>query len=605
MTSVDNVNIIVYAVVFLCRKYSYQEIIKMKTRKILSTVLAIVFALTVLPAISIAEEDAEDRIIAVHYYGDANLNDYLNTLDATIILKINAELLDPTIQQTAMTYELVRKIDANKDGKLNTADASYVLQVAAGTRHANEYYETASGNPPVVPSAEPTIAPTSASTSEPTADPSGNPNPTVQPTALPTAEPDAYVTVKYYDIFNEMNGVDGRMGVYEGMNEITAENIEFPAGSGYVPADPNLYLSVSVTDGVPTPAEIYVNVIPMAKDNMDNVYTIVYTLNGFNKINDDLKSNYALGADIDLGGENRMPFGADWEDDTQPDKMFEGIFHGNSHMIYNLCIDHTHVYNEEDGTYDAFEDVGLFALNKGTICNLIVFTSAGYRTNEYGVFGDSNVGVIAGENGGIIKDCYVFGNVGAMDCFDQTHGGAGGICGVNYGIVTRCSFEGGAEGFYWIGGICGKNYGKISECYFAGGINAGASDEVIEYYEVMYIGGICGGSENGDVRNCYVYCASRIFGYNAVGGMIGWLKGGHFHSSFIVKSRVDYMVTDGGHDDVGALVSMPFFSGLYYSNNESMSMKPEFGSEWDMNGASHSTFPDLVNHRRFDQFYID
>ena len=25
----------------------------------------------------------------------------------------------------------------------------------------------------------------------------------------------------------------------------------------------------------------------------------------------------------------------------------------------------------------------------------------------------------------------------------------------------------------------------------------------------------------------------------------------------------------------------------------------------DMNGASHPTFPDLVNHRRFDQFYID
>ena len=603
MTGIDCISIIVYAALF-CGNTFLGEF-EMKISKLISAVLAAAMLLTMIPAAAVAQE-RDEVITAIHYYGDANFNDCVNTFDATILLKICADIVDPSLDQMTMTYELVRKIDANKDGRINTMDATFVLQVTAGMRAANEYYETASGNPPT-PTAAPTTEPTEQPTDLPTTQPTGIPTgvPTAEPTAEPTATPDAYISVKGHDTFNEID-VECEMGVYEGENVITAENITLP--ERYHANDADLNIVVNVEDGVADPAFIELDVTPWAYDNENHFYKVIYNITGFNKINDDLTGNYALGCDIDLGGENRLPFGADWEDETQPDQIFEGIFHGGNHIISGLCIDHEGYYNEEEEVYEEYENIGLFAQNAGIIASVIVFTQNPTEDSEYfGVYGDTHVGVLAGQNGGVIQDCYVFGNVGALDFLDDENGGgAGGICGANYGIVTRCSFEGGSEGYHWIGGIVGKNAGKISESYFAGSINAEAYVSAVIDNDIKYIGGICGGSEYGDIRNCYVYCASTFVGNRAVGGMIGWLKGGHFHDSFVVNTRVDFFTEGGGHDDIGVIIDMPYFSGLYVSDNESFSLPAQYNHNiWDTNGASHITFPDLVNHRRFDKFYID
>lgn len=575
----------------------------MKLNRIISAVVVLAMVLSFVPAFAASDDTQEsgsETIVAVHYYGDTNFNDVLNTADASEILRMCADLIQPTEEQMALTYEGFSKIDANKDGNLNTSDASYILQVSADMKLANEYYDKAQTEP----TGEPTTEPTGEPTGEPTA------NPTIAPSAAPTAEPtetpDAYITVNCYDTFNEMEGKSGLMGLYEGTTVITAENIQLPTATGYVlDEDDDFSVTVTVTNGVADTEEINVNVIPMAYDSENNIYKVIYTIAGFNKVNDDLAGNYALGANIDLEGEIRYPFGWNWEDDTQDDQVFTGIFHGNNHVIENLYMDFTYTIDEETETVDMYENVGLFGLNAGTICNLVLCTKFFSGDEHYGVFGDANVGAVAGQNAGIIKDCYVFGNVGSMDNIYRDHGAAGGICGENFGVITRCSFEGGMEGFYWIGGICGKNFGKISECYFAGDINAAADAYTMYYYEVQCIGGICGGSQDGDIRNCYVYCSSRIYGDFAVGGLIGWLSGGEFHNAFIVKSRIEYCEDDGGHDDIGALVSMPNYSGIYCRDNAVLPMPKEFGEEWDMHAASHNTFPDLVQHRRLDKFFVD
>lgn len=97
--------------------------------------------------------------------------------------------------------------------------------------------------------------------------------------------------------------------------------------------------------------------------------------------------------------------------------------------------------------------------------------------------------------GAIVKDLTVYGNISAVDDEEIT----GGICGINEGVISNCSFRGvikgrsitggvvainevpgtvlactneaSVTGYYYTGGITGKNYGVTAYCENRGPVN--------------------------------------------------------------------------------------------------------------------------------------
>lgn len=566
--------------------------------------------LSLIPAISLAKDGEQ-----VRFYGDMNFDDLINTADATLTLKVSAGLTTLTNEQKTLTGDGFMHADANLNGIVNTADASYILKCSADMALPNTY--TVGTTPTTAPTGEPTEQPTGEPTEQPTGEPTEQPTgePTTEPTSEPTAEPtstpaptanpDAYITVNCYDVFNEQQVAGIQMGVYEGENIINKDNIVFPeANWSYVPEDEDYSATVTVTNGIPDPDILNVNVIPVAQDSESHLYKVIISLTGFEKIRDDLAGYYALGTDLDFDCRNLCPIGLDKNNPMADATPFTGVFDGCSHTITNLFIYYTSG-NTEDYPDSAYWDIGLFSQNAGTIRNLNVYTSM--YSGSYGIFGDVNVGVIAGINAGIIQSCRCYGSVGALDLSTEMRGGCGGICGTNLAIVKQCSFDGGAEGFYYIGGLIGKNLGQLSESYFAGGINCELDLNYCNIYAVSRIGGLCGYS-NGTIADCYVYQAGIIRGRQAVGGMIGAVSGGTLRNIFV--SRADISCVQGYEQycasDAGYVYSMPQCSGLYARPDDVLGLPSMYGSEWDMNGACHSRLPDLVNVRRPEgSFFVE
>ena len=126
-----------------------------------------------------------------------------------------------------------------------------------------------------------------------------------------------------------------------------------------------------------------------------------------------------------------------------------------------------------------------------------IFDGNGHRISEYSYSGDGYVTGLFRYIGsyGVVKDLAVFGTITAVNDKQVT----GGICGINYGVIRNCSFEGRIKGktttgsiaainevtglvsscrnkgritgYYHTGGICGKNYGTISDSVNEGNLN--------------------------------------------------------------------------------------------------------------------------------------
>ena len=116
--------------------------------------------------------------------------------------------------------------------------------------------------------------------------------------------------------------------------------------------------------------------------------------------------------------------------------------------------------------------------------------------------------------GAIVQDLNVMGTITAVDVQEIT----GGICGINHGIISNCTFngkisgkkttggiaaiieaegnikgctnKGAVSGYYYTGGIAGKNYGSIYYSYNKGEINSTkewieGSDEITPKDEIV------------------------------------------------------------------------------------------------------------------------
>lgn len=167
--------------------------------------------------------------------------------------------------------------------------------------------------------------------------------------------------------------------------------------------------------------------------------------------------------------ENDIILSKQWEPLCDGAAAFVGTFDGGGHTIGALTV------------HESRENVGLFSHigTNGVVKNLYVDADT--------VTGSGNVGIIAGQNDGIIEACQT---TGAASAGSNT---VGGIVGVNYGIVRGCmSAARSIEAYMYAGGIAGYNGGVIDECAaYVHTVSANA-----------YACGIAAVNTKGTVRHC-------------------------------------------------------------------------------------------------------
>lgn len=317
----------------------------------------------------------------------------------------------------------------------------------------------------------------------------------------------------------------------------------------------------------------------------DDGEVLIKNSTGLKNIQKKLDDKYALDNDIDLGSANWTPLG------KVNDKIyFSGSFNGRGYTISNLTSD-----------FSSSRNIGFVEVNSGTIKNLNI-TSATVKAS-------SVVGIICGNNmdGATIENCHVSGSVTSTSTNASTAGAAGGIAGSNSGTISKCSAQSANKGYKWTGGITGKNFGSISESYFIGGVNSTvANSEINSYYNsstsiYQNMGGIAGGS-TGSIKDSYAILTNVVKGAAAVGGMVGWCKGGSLNNIYIANTN-NIVGIDDTSDDVGYIATTrPSYSNLYTYDTTSTGLTslPSglSSSVWKMNGSTYSSCPDLINNPR-------
>ncbi len=220
---------------------------------------------------------------------------------------------------------------------------------------------------------------------------------------------------------------------------------------------------------------------------------LIASANQLNNVRNHLSSHYRLVRNIDFKNSDFAEGGTFYNDGKGwlPIKKsytyFTGVFDGNGHTINNLHI------NYDNTTYTK---TGLFSVNSGTIKNLGMVLS---EINIISPNSSAYVGGIAGENEGVISECYNTGNI----YVESTHSVVGGIVGHNesggevinsYNTGTVIS-KNPTSSSSWGAGIAGINYHKVLNCYNVGYITSDSSTGAIV--------GMNGSSSDVQVTNCY------------------------------------------------------------------------------------------------------
>lgn len=146
----------------------------------------------------------------------------------------------------------------------------------------------------------------------------------------------------------------------------------------------------------------------------------------------------------------------------------------------------------------------------------------------------SEIGGIAGINGGTITGCFFTGSIAGGDK-------VGGIAGVNQltGIIEDCRVSGSIYGNHFIGGMAGRSSGVIRGCVNTAAINTTAQENNVSLSDITIenlttsesantvtdVGGIAGKSD-GVIRSCSNQgnVGYQHMGYN-IGGIAGTQSG--------------------------------------------------------------------------------
>lgn len=195
-----------------------------------------------------------------------------------------------------------------------------------------------------------------------------------------------------------------------------------------------------------------------------------------------------LTADLDFTGHT-----------VEPVPIFQGAFHGNGHTITGWT------YTEKGSTVGLFRTVTATAVVDGLTLDATVDPGGTAST----------VGLLCGDNSGILQNCTVRGTLSA-----QTD--VGGITGCNKesGQILNCTSHARVTAVTNGGGIVGNNLGTVADC-----INTGILNDDPDQTIPTSIGGIAGLSR-GTLTGCRNQGAVGYdhLGYN-MGGIVGLQSG--------------------------------------------------------------------------------
>jgi hypothetical protein len=180
---------------------------------------------------------------------------------------------------------------------------------------------------------------------------------------------------------------------------------------------------------------------------------------------------------------------------------------------------------------------------------LVGYSDGAVITNCYveggSISGGYYVGSLAGNNNGLISDCYaevdVFGNdrigglVGKNDGFRFPPEGGGQTALLQWGGIERCYASGNVAGDDKVGGLVGENSGTIINCRSnsiigaegdgSGGLVGENDGRVMVCYSNsnvdgdVAVGGLVGRNSDGQTTNCYAM--GSVAGQWYVGGLVG------------------------------------------------------------------------------------
>lgn len=247
---------------------------------------------------------------------------------------------------------------------------------------------------------------------------------------------------------------------------------------------------------------------------------------------------------------------------------FGGIFLGQGHTIRGFAI---------EGTSN---NIGLFRYiqETGQVWNLNIQMDATAGT------GHSGIGILAGQNKGLISGCSVNGKM-------NVNNDAGLLVGINEvsGIIEDSTANGIVSGNHRIGGLVGTNKGGITNCTNNALVNTNAKDNKIDIQSltvqeilstenaasVTDIGGIAGSNEG-----VILYSNNNgSVGYQHVGYNIGGIAGSQ--TGFIMSCENHGRLN--GRKDVGGIAGqMEPSSQMQYEEDTMEKLSREFPKLHDL-----------------------
>ena len=230
-------------------------------------------------------------------------------------------------------------------------------------------------------------------------------------------------------------------------------------------------------------------------------------------------AHYLLVADIDASTTVSWNDGAGFRPiaSTATDGFSGSFVNASDHEISSLTI-----------SLSAENNVGLFSrLANGA-------TLTGIRLVDSRITGSQSVGLLVGENKGVIEDCSATGSVSGIAAI-------GGLVGDNLGDISGSSATGSVSGYGNAGGLVGnQGEGASINNSFATGTVFGLGDS-------SNIGGLVGTQRaNSNINNSYA--TGLVSGANKVGGLVGTQGANSSISGSYATGLVD------GANKVGGLI---------------------------------------------------
>lgn len=243
---------------------------------------------------------------------------------------------------------------------------------------------------------------------------------------------------------------------------------------------------------------------------------IITTVVQLQEMEDDLTAYYILASDIDAAITNTWNGGAGFLPIGVSIVPFVGSLDGRGYVIYDLFVDG----REFNGLFGAIGATGIVK-NVGL-------------EDEYIRGGEDFVGGLAGWNAGTVDNCRSAGSV--IGWYSHLSW-AGGLVGHNTGVVINSRSAATVSGVATVGGLVGGNMGgTIENCYATG--NASGSSSVgglvghlvggsiskcyatgDAYADTNGAGGLCGTTNTGSITNCYARGDAETA--SQAGGLIG------------------------------------------------------------------------------------